>query len=320
MRSVFSWLLAACLLLVAGADALGARFAGELPQPDSIHRLAVEEAERYPDGLPFDPKFEYRRALLEQAGFSILAGDSDSKVLHALLLKEFFPNELQTPVLGYKGEHAKGSLRHHTAQARQILWSNETRYLPEHEAVELASHLVKLAETSSYVTTNALQRKRQIMEGIMMVPEGLILAAGWTPAGRGVAVPKQVATRATGTRGAGTLTKMMTRGAARTGAAEQGGLNLFKWNHPTSTRATGWKEGDRFLYLPNQGSAQANWVQNSSRLRAEMRSGRPIYETFVDDVGNLLPTRGFLNAERNLLLNRGWTYNPATRAWTPPTP
>jgi hypothetical protein len=115
---------------------------------------------------------------------------------------------------------------------------------------------------------------------------------------------------------------MSSGGAARTGAgaAEQGGLNLFKWKHPTSTRATGWKKGDRFLYLPNQGSSQANWAQNSSRLRAEMRSGEPSYETFVDDVGNLLPTRGFLNAERNLLMNRGWTYHPSTRAWTPPTP
>ena len=48
-----------------------------------------------------------------------------------------------------------------------------------------------------------------------------------------------------------------------------------------------------------------------------MQSGKPIYETYVDEAGNLLSTKGFLNAERNLLKNQGWIYNPATRAWTP---
>jgi hypothetical protein len=104
----------------------------------------------------------------------------------------------------------------------------------------------------------------------------------------------------------------------RTAVAEEGGLNLFKWNQPTSTRAVGWREGDRFLYLPNQGSARANWVQNSTRLRQEMRSGRPIFDSHVDDAGNLIPTPGFLNAERNLLMNRGWTFNPSAGAWQPP--
>jgi hypothetical protein len=105
------------------------------------------------------------------------------------------------------------------------------------------------------------------------------------------------------------------KGAA---VAEEGGLNLFKWNQPTSTRATGWRDGDRFLHLPNQGSARANWVQNSTRLRQEMRSGRPIFDSHVDDAGNLIPTQGFLNAERNLLMNGGWTFNPSTGAWHPP--
>lgn len=108
---------------------------------------------------------------------------------------------------------------------------------------------------------------------------------------------------------------VVTRGAE---ATERGGLNLFKWNHPTSTRATGWREGDRFLHLPNQGSPQANWIQNSSRLRSEMRSGNPIFDSYRDAGGQLIPTRGFLNAERNLLQNQGWRYNPSTGAWHPP--
>jgi RHS repeat-associated protein len=99
---------------------------------------------------------------------------------------------------------------------------------------------------------------------------------------------------------------------------ERGGLNLFKWKDPTSTTATGWREGDRFLYLPNQGGAKANWAQNSSRLRQEMQSGEPIFDSFRKADGTLKETTGFLNAERNLLQNRGWTYNPSTGAWHPP--
>jgi hypothetical protein len=101
--------------------------------------------------------------------------------------------------------------------------------------------------------------------------------------------------------------------------AERGGLNLFKWNHPTSTTATGWREGDYFLHLPNQGSTKKNWIQNSSRLRTEMRKGNPIFDSFREvATGQQIPTRGFLNAERNLLETHGWRYNPQTGAYYPP--
>jgi hypothetical protein len=100
---------------------------------------------------------------------------------------------------------------------------------------------------------------------------------------------------------------------------EQGGLNLFKWNDSTSTTATGWRQGDYFLNLPNQGSAQANWIQNSSSLRSVMSQGNPIFDSYIDSTtGELIPTRGFLNAERNLLENHNWQFNPATGAWHPP--
>jgi RHS repeat-associated protein len=101
-------------------------------------------------------------------------------------------------------------------------------------------------------------------------------------------------------------------------AAERGGLNLYKWKDPTSTRASGWREGDRLLTVPWKGSSKATWAENASRLRREMRSGEPIYETYVDSAGNQIRTEGFLNAERNLLSNHGWEYDPGTRAWTPP--
>lgn len=100
--------------------------------------------------------------------------------------------------------------------------------------------------------------------------------------------------------------------------SSKGGLNLFKWKHNSSTRASGWRTGDRFLNLRNLGSPRANWSQNFRRLRSEMRCGDPIYETYVDSAGNLIPTQGFLAAERATLSYRGWKYLPKERAWVPP--
>ncbi|MFH1870118.1 MAG: IPTL-CTERM sorting domain-containing protein [Pseudomonadota bacterium] len=103
------------------------------------------------------------------------------------------------------------------------------------------------------------------------------------------------------------------------GAAETGGLNLFKWGKDTTTKAGGWKEGDFMLNLPDKGSAQANWAQNAGRLREQMRQGNPIYDSYRDVVtGKQIPTEGFLRAERNLLESRGWQYNPSTGAYHPP--
>ncbi len=115
------------------------------------------------------------------------------------------------------------------------------------------------------------------------------------------------------------------------GAAERGGLNLFRAGPDglaTREAATGWRTGDRMLHLPNQGSAQANWAQNAGRLRQEMRAGEPIFDSYRNSATGLqipagtTPTSGgrFLNAERNLLESRGWQYNPSTGAYHPPTP
>jgi hypothetical protein len=70
--------------------------------------------------------------------------------------------------------------------------------------------------------------------------------------------------------------------------------------------------------LPNLGSPKANWYQNSSVLRREMSLGNPIRDASVDGAGNLINNTGFLRAERNLLLNHGWTYDSATTLWSPP--
>jgi hypothetical protein len=50
-----------------------------------------------------------------------------------------------------------------------------------------------------------------------------------------------------------------------------------------------------------------------------MSQGNPIFDSYIDSTtGELIPTRGFLNAERNLLENHNWQFNPATGAWHPP--
>ena len=105
------------------------------------------------------------------------------------------------------------------------------------------------------------------------------------------------------------------------GAAEQGGLNLFKWAKDSTTKSGGWKDGDFMLHLPGKGSAQADWAQNAGRLREQMRQGKPIFDSYRDVVtGKQIPTEGFLRAERSLLETRGWQYNSSTGAYHPPSP
>lgn len=79
-------------------------------------------------------------------------------------------------------------------------------------------------------------------------------------------------------------------------------------------------ENTLLKHLPNQGSPKANWAQNSGVLRREMAKGRPIRDASVDPVtGELIDYPGsFLDAERNLLRDRGWTYEPVTNLWSPP--
>ncbi|MDR4519852.1 MAG: hypothetical protein R3E36_04500, partial [Nitrosomonas sp.] len=67
--------------------------------------------------------------------------------------------------------------------------------------------------------------------------------------------------------------------------------------------------------LPDQGSPKANWKQNSSVLRQEMGKGQPIRDASPGDTAGQ-----FLNAERNLLKDRGWTFDPKTNYWNPPAP
>jgi len=75
--------------------------------------------------------------------------------------------------------------------------------------------------------------------------------------------------------------------------------------------------GERSLLdrLPDLGSPKLNWQQNSGVLRQEMNRGFPIRDASVGDTSGQ-----FLNAERNLLRDRGWTFDANTNLWNPPVP
>lgn len=72
--------------------------------------------------------------------------------------------------------------------------------------------------------------------------------------------------------------------------------------------------------LPNLGSPKANWIQNSGVLRQEMSLGQPIRDASVDGAGALINNTGFLRAERYLLQDREWIYDPTMTMWYPPEP
>ena len=82
----------------------------------------------------------------------------------------------------------------------------------------------------------------------------------------------------------------------------------------------GIRSGERALQLSDRGSNKANWSQNSGALRQTMSKGLPIRDAAVDPrTGELVEYPGsFLNAERGLLRQRGWTYDPKTTLWSPP--
>jgi RHS repeat-associated protein len=80
------------------------------------------------------------------------------------------------------------------------------------------------------------------------------------------------------------------------------------------------QRGEFALEWLNKGSDKSNWQENSRLMREIMSENRPIRDASVDSVtGAVRENTGFLRAERNLLENRGWAYNPQTRHWYPGT-
>jgi RHS repeat-associated protein len=67
--------------------------------------------------------------------------------------------------------------------------------------------------------------------------------------------------------------------------------------------------------LPYLGDKKENWQQNAGVLREALRLGRPIRDASPGDTSGQ-----FLNAERNLLRDHGWTFDAQTNFWMPPKP
>lgn len=106
---------------------------------------------------------------------------------------------------------------------------------------------------------------------------------------------------------------------------QKGGLNLYKWRkNPAETRKrmtepkSSWSNGHYTLFLPNKGSPRANWKQNATKLRSEIRRGKPIYDSYRTKGGRQIPASGFLRAERKLLEHHGWKYDSRSGAYHPP--
>jgi hypothetical protein len=82
------------------------------------------------------------------------------------------------------------------------------------------------------------------------------------------------------------------------------------------------RPGERSLLsrLPDQGSPRANYAQNSSILRQEMRRGVPIRDATVDPLtGELANNTGFLRLERDILQHHEWWFDSKTGLWMPPS-
>ena len=81
------------------------------------------------------------------------------------------------------------------------------------------------------------------------------------------------------------------------------------------------RPGERTLLdqlTPSLGSPRANYIRNDSVLRAEMRRGVPIRDVSVDPTtGALGNNTGFLRAERNILTNHDWGFDPKSGYWYP---
>jgi hypothetical protein len=74
--------------------------------------------------------------------------------------------------------------------------------------------------------------------------------------------------------------------------------------------------GERALSWPSKmPNAAAEWKINSGLLRQEMQRGLPIRDLSPGNTGGM-----FLNAERNLLQNHGWTFDAGANLWMPPVP
>jgi len=98
-------------------------------------------------------------------------------------------------------------------------------------------------------------------------------------------------------------------GPAAKGVSKAGGLVIGKMDD--LAKATGWRIGDHTLNLPKLPPGPGQWAQNERELLDAMSTGRPIRDVSPTQGG------GFLERERNLLIDPGWRFDPQTYLWSP---
>jgi hypothetical protein len=118
----------------------------------------------------------------------------------------------------------------------------------------------------------------------------------------------------------GNLAGLAVPGITGVGAALRGGkagrLVIGKLD---DLKPASLKPREFVLDWTNKGVPKANWDENSSLLRQVLAEGNPIRDaSVVPSTGALRNNTGFLAAERNLLSNTGWKFNPQTGYWNPP--
>jgi RHS repeat-associated protein len=121
--------------------------------------------------------------------------------------------------------------------------------------------------------------------------------------GFGWALTEDLLSFGTGVLGAVSKLALVTKGGGRLVIGRGGDLS----------KSGALNKGERILKWPPTGSAKSEWRKNSSLLRQEMNKGRPIRDASPGNDKGM-----YLNAERNLLKDRGWTFDSKANYWLPP--
>lgn len=112
-------------------------------------------------------------------------------------------------------------------------------------------------------------------------------------------------------------TAVAMRIAAEGGAGAVDRVVIGKMADITADGALGPGERTLLDQLPKLATEEEQWAQNERVLLQEMKSGNPIRDATVDELGNPTNNTGYLFWERATLLREGWTYDPATNLWSP---
>lgn len=170
---------------------------------------------------------------------------------------------------------------------------------PDGRAVETVIDIVSLG-----LSVNEFRKDPSLINGIGVAFDAIATVVPFVPAGFGILKSASRAADALGD--VGTAAKMAEASAGAANATTV--IGRLK-----DIQKLGPGEKSLLDRLPDLGNRKANWQQNAAVLREEMRLGKPIRDASPGDTAGQ-----YLNAERNLLRDRGWAFDPKTNYWMPP--